>query len=148
MMPGGGIASGRLMSFGSPDVAMSYVLTADVAESLAAAVDAPVVDGEHIDLGWDRPVTTRELAALAAVGLGRPVKVRSIPWPVLAASVAVVGRFNDQVSDMGAMVRYFQTGRYVADTHRQAEVFGTVPTAEDAVGRLLRDAGLGGEPRS
>jgi uncharacterized protein YbjT (DUF2867 family) len=148
MAPGGGIASGRLMSFGSPDVAMTWVLTADVAESLAAAVDAPVVDGEHIDLGWDRPVTTRELAGLAAVGLGRPVKVRSIPWPVLAAGVAVVGRFNDQVSDMGAMVRYFQTGRYVADTQRQAEVFGTVPTAEDAVGRLLRNAGLGAEPRS
>jgi uncharacterized protein YbjT (DUF2867 family) len=146
-MPGGGVASGRLMSFGSPDVALTYVLTADVAESLAAAVDAPgIIDGEHIDLGWDRPVTMRELASLTAARLGRPVKVRSIPWPVLATAAAVVGRFNDQVNDMGAMLRYFQTGRYVADPKRQAEVFGTVPTAEDAVERLLRDAGLGPQP--
>jgi uncharacterized protein YbjT (DUF2867 family) len=147
MMPGGGVASGRLMSFGSPDVALTYVLTADVADNLAAAVDAPGIDGEHIDLGWDRPVTTRELASLAAARLGRPIKVRSIPWPVLATAAAVVGRFNDQVNDMGAMLRYFQTGRYVADPQRQVEVFGAVPTAEDAVDRLLRDAGLGPQPR-
>ena len=43
---------------------------------------------------------------------------------------------------MGAMFRYFQTGRYVADPKRQAEVFGAVPTAEDAVERLLRHADL------
>jgi uncharacterized protein YbjT (DUF2867 family) len=148
MMPGGGVASGRLMSFGSPDVAITYVLTADVAESLAAAVEADVINGEHIDLGWDRPVTMRDLASLIGARLGRPVKVRSIPWPVLATGVAVVGRFSDQVSDLGAMLHYFQTGRYVADPKRQAEVFGTVPTAEDAVERVLRDAGLGPEPPS
>ena len=143
MMPGGGVAGGRLMSFGSPDIALTYVLTADVAENLAAAVDAPdIIEGEHIDLGWDRPVTTRELASLASAQLGRPIKVRSIPWPVLATATAVVGRFSDQVNDMGAMFRYFQTGRYVADPKRQAEVFGAVPTAEDAVERLLRDADL------
>jgi uncharacterized protein YbjT (DUF2867 family) len=146
-MPGGGVASGRLMSFGSPDVALTYVLTADVADNLAAAVDAPGIDGEHIDLGWDRPVTTRELASLAAARLGRPIKVRSVPWPVIATAAAVVGRFNDKVNDLGAMLRYFQTGRYVADPQRQAEVFGAVPTAEDAVERLLRDAGLGPQPR-
>jgi len=146
-MPGGGVASGRLMSFGSPDVALTYVLTADVADNLAAAVDAPGIDGEHIDLGWDRPVTTRELASLAAARLGRPIKVRSVRWPVIATAAAVVGRFNDQVNDLGAMLRYFQTGRYVADPQRQAEVFGAVPTAEDAVERLLRDAGLGPQPR-
>jgi uncharacterized protein YbjT (DUF2867 family) len=147
MMPGGGVASGRLMSFGSPDVALTYVLTADLAENLAAAVDAPGVDGEHIDIGWDRPVSMRELAALAAAQLGRRIKVRSIPWPVLATAAAVVGRFNDQVNDMGAMLRYFQTGRYVANPQRQAEVFGAVPTAEEAVERLLHDAGLGPQPQ-
>jgi hypothetical protein len=77
----------------------------------------------------------------------RPIKVRTIPWPVLGTAAAVIGRFSDQVKDMGAMLRYFQTGRYVADTQRQAEVFGTVPTAEDAVERLLRDAGLGPQPQ-
>ncbi len=100
-MPGGGVANGRLISFWSPDVALTFVLTADVAAALAAAVDAPGIDGEHIDLGWDRPVTMRQLAALLTDQLGRPVKVRSIPGPIMTAGLAVVGRFNRQVADLG-----------------------------------------------
>ncbi|HSU34300.1 MAG TPA: SDR family oxidoreductase [Propionibacteriaceae bacterium] len=145
-MPGGGVANGRLMSFWSPDVRLTFVLTADVAAALAAAVDAPGIEGEHIDLGWDQPVSMRRLADLLADQLGRPVKVRSIPGPIMRAGLAVVGRFNRPVADLGAMMRYFQTGRYVADPRRQTEVFGPVPTAAEAVGRLLRDAGLTSEP--
>jgi hypothetical protein len=43
--------------------------------------------------------------------------------------------------DLAAMMGWFQTGKYVADTARQAEVFGTPPTAEDAVGRLVTSLG-------
>ena len=39
------------------------------------------------------------------------------------------------------MIDWFQTGRYVADTTRQQEVFGPPPTAEDAVARLLTELG-------
>lgn len=145
-MPGGGVANGRLVSFWSPDVALTFVLAADVAAALAAAVDAPGIEAEHIDLGWDRPVSMRQLADLLTDQLGRTVKVRSIPGPVMTAGLAVVGRFNGQVADLGAMMRYFQTGRYVADPRRQSEVFGPAPTAEEAVGRLLRDAGLTAPP--
>ena len=45
------------------------------------------------------------------------------------------------VKDLGAMMSWFQTGQYVADPARQREVFGQVPTAEDAVARLLRSLG-------
>jgi hypothetical protein len=45
------------------------------------------------------------------------------------------------VNDMGAMMRWFQTGRYVADPTRQREVFGEVPTAEEAIARLLQKLG-------
>ena len=45
------------------------------------------------------------------------------------------------VKDLGAMFAWFQTGRYVADTTRQREVFGSVPTAEDTIGRLLTSLG-------
>jgi hypothetical protein len=43
--------------------------------------------------------------------------------------------------DMGAMVAWFSTGKYVADTTRQREVFGPVPTAEDAIGRFITSLG-------
>ena len=53
----------------------------------------------------------------------------------------MLGPVVPMVKDMAAMFDWFQTGRYVADTARQREVFGTVPTAEDAVARFI--AGLG-----
>jgi len=39
------------------------------------------------------------------------------------------------------MVDWFETGRYVADTTRQREVFADVPTAEDAVARFATSLG-------
>jgi len=39
------------------------------------------------------------------------------------------------------MMRWFETGGYVADPTRQREVFGPVPTAENAIARLVRSLG-------
>ena len=61
------------------------------------------------------------------------MRVRTIPAGLINAAAAVVGRFSPMVKDMDAMMRWFQTGRYVADPARQREVFGQVPTAEDAI---------------
>jgi hypothetical protein len=49
------------------------------------------------------------------------------------------------VKDMTAMMSWFQTGRYVADPTRQREVFGQVPTAEDAITRFVRSLRPAGE---
>jgi hypothetical protein len=43
--------------------------------------------------------------------------------------------------DMAAMADWFKSGRYVADTARQREVFGDVPTAEDAIARFVTSLG-------
>ena len=53
----------------------------------------------------------------------------------------LLGPVLPMVKDMAAMNDWFQTGRYVADTTRQREVFGTVPTAEDAIARLVTSFG-------
>nr|WP_300050517.1 hypothetical protein [uncultured Nocardioides sp.] len=39
------------------------------------------------------------------------------------------------------MVAGFETGKYVADTTRQAEMFSPPPTAEDAVAGFARSLG-------
>lgn len=135
--PGHGPASGRVYSFGSADVPMTWVLSADVAAALAAAVDAEVTSGEHVDLGWDRPVTMRQVAALSAAQLGQPVRVRHLPWGLLNAVLRLLGPLDARVEDTRAMFAFFQTGRFVADTTRQAQVLGPVPTAENAVARWL-----------
>ena len=128
----------RLMWFGSPTIPLSFVLTQDVAGYLADAVDAPGVDGQRIDIGWDRPVSMEKIAQISGRLLGEKIRLWSIPAPLINTAGAVVGKFNPMIKDMTAMMRWFQTGQYVADTTRQREVFGQVPTAEDAIGRLIR----------
>jgi uncharacterized protein YbjT (DUF2867 family) len=141
-MAGDPFARRRLMWFGSPTIPLSFVLTQDLAGYLADAVDAPGVDGQRIDIGWDRPVSMQEIAQISSRLLGQQIRVRTIPAGLINAAGAVVGRFNPMVKDLTAMSRWFQTGQYVADTTRQREVFGQVPTAEDAIARFVRSLGL------
>ncbi|WP_415855737.1 SDR family oxidoreductase [Sinomonas sp. G460-2] len=132
---------GRLSWFGASGVPMTFVLTADVAAFLAAAVDVDVAPGARIDIGWDRPVSLRDIAAISSRLLGRPIGVRSIPGGVISAAGRLLGGVMPMARDMNAMTEWFGSGRYVADTTRQREVFGTVPTAEDAITRFLTALG-------
>jgi uncharacterized protein YbjT (DUF2867 family) len=139
---GSGIAKGRLLSIGSPTVPLTYVLSVDVARCLAEVVNAEGVEGERIDIGWDRPLSMGEVARISSNVLGREIRVRTVPWWLLNLVLGAVGRLSGQAADIREMVRYFQSGRYVADVARQREVFGHVPTAEEGVARWLREAGL------
>jgi uncharacterized protein YbjT (DUF2867 family) len=141
-MRGDPFAKRRLMWFGSPTIPVSFVLTPDLAGYLADAVDAPGVDGQRIDIGWDRPISMQEIAQISGRLLGQQIRVRTIPAGLINAAGAVVGRFNPMVKDLTAMTRWFQTGQYVANPNRQREVFGQVPTAEDAIARFVRSLGL------
>jgi uncharacterized protein YbjT (DUF2867 family) len=140
-MGGDRFAKRRLMWFGSPTVPLSFVLTQDLAGYLADAVDAPGVNGQRIDIGWDRPVSIEEIAQISGRLLGQRVRVRTIPAGLVNTAGALVGRFNPMVKDMVAMMRWFQTGQYAADPTRQREVFGQVPTAEDSIARLVGSLG-------
>ena len=133
-----GWADGRLAWIGSLDAPLTFVYRADLAGYLAAAVDAAVADGERIDIGWDRPLTFRELARIGGDLLGRDIDVFAMP----SAGRPAPDQSEDGGGDLNAMVEWFSTGRYVADIRRQGEVFGPVPTAEDAVLRRLAAAGL------
>jgi uncharacterized protein YbjT (DUF2867 family) len=137
-----GLRKGRLMAMGSPFVRWTYIHVDDVARHLAQAVDQPRAVGRRIDIGTDRPVSAQDLADVFAGILGRDIAVRSIPWPLLNAMARPVGLLSERVADGRAMIEYFQTGRYVADTAVQAEIFGDVPTIEDTLRRYVTDAGL------
>jgi uncharacterized protein YbjT (DUF2867 family) len=140
-MGGDPFAKRRLMWVGSPAIPTTYVLTSDVAGYLADAVDAPGVDGQRIDIGWDRPVSMQEIAQISGRLLGQQIRVRTIPAGLISAAAAVVGPFSPMAKDLEAMMRWFQTGHYVADPTRQGEVFGQVPTAEDAISRFVGSLG-------
>jgi uncharacterized protein YbjT (DUF2867 family) len=135
------VSKHKVMWFGSAGIPLTFVLTPDVAGYLAAAVDAPGVEGQHIDIGWDRPISMQEFADIAERLTGEEIRVRSVPVGLLRAAGRVMGPVNPMAKDLAAMISWFQTGRYVADTTRQSEVFGTPPTGEDAVRRLITSLG-------
>jgi uncharacterized protein YbjT (DUF2867 family) len=137
-----GVAKGRIMAMGAADVSWTWVYTPDLGRALAAAVDAPARQGERIDIGWDRALTTRELAAIISAAVGKPIGVRALPWWLLSGGLKTAGLFSHTIRDVHAMLRFFRTGAYVADTSRQAELLGPVPTAEEAVTRWLQAANL------
>ena len=118
------------------------MLTSDLAGYLADAVDAPGVDGQRIDIGWDRPVSMQDIAQISGRLLGEQITGARRPGrPDPARRQRCSAQSIPMVKDMDAMLQWFQTGRYVADTARQREVFGPVPTAEDAIARFIRSLG-------
>ncbi|WP_043667198.1 SDR family oxidoreductase [Streptomyces xylophagus] len=135
-MAGNPLDKGRLIWMSKATVPLTFVRTSDLAAYLAAAVDAEAEAGERIDIGWDRPVTMREVADVMGHRAGKKIKVWTVPSVVVRAAGAVVGRFNPVVKDMAAMFGWFDTGRYVADPRRQEQLFGPVPTAEHALAQF------------
>ena len=140
-MAGDPVDKGRMLWIGKATVPLTFVHTSDLAAYLAAAVDADADDGERVDIGWDRPISVREVADLMGSRAGKTIKVRALPPAVTRAAGAVAGRFMPTLKDMAAMFRWIDSGRYVADTRRQEQLFGAVPTAEETVARLTDELG-------
>lgn len=136
-----GLDKGRMSWFGSASTPLTFVLTSDLARYLAEAVDAPGVDGERIDIGWDRAVSATETAEILGELLGREVRSRTVPMGVISAAGGLIGPFNSTVKDMTGMLKWFGTGRFVADTTRQSEVFGPAPTPRQALVGFLEGRG-------
>lgn len=136
-MGGDPFKTGKLRWIGSATVPLTFVLTTDLAGYLARAVDANILTCERVDIGWDRPLSMQEVAAVASGVVGRKMTVRSLPTWVMRTMGLVV----PQMKDLTAMVDWFATGRYVANTLRQAELFGAVPKAEDAIARFAERLG-------
>jgi uncharacterized protein YbjT (DUF2867 family) len=135
---GQGLKKGSIPALGSATARWTVIHPDDVARCLALAVDEPRALGRRIDLGADKPVSTKDIADMCAKLLGREIKVRVLP----AGIVSVVGLFIPRMRDFGAMIRYFMRGTYIADTTVQAELFGPVPIFEESLRRALKEAGL------
>ena len=132
---------GRIIWLGSKNVPLTFVLTSDLATYLVEAVDADIADGERIDVGWTRPISMREGAEMASRLANKRIRVLSLPTGLLLRIGKISGESGSRMWDMGAMAAWFETGRYVANTSRQTEVFGPAPTPEDAVARFAAQLG-------
>lgn len=106
---------------------ITYINPDDVASAIARAVDEPRAMGKRIDLGCDRALSGPELAELLEKSLDRKLQLIEMP-----------GRDPD----MTAMLNFFRSGKYVADTKLQGELFGPIPKVDESVRRMLSEFGL------
>jgi len=124
----GGLERGQVIGMTPEGVRITYISQDEVARALALAVDESRAIGHSIDLGSDRALSGPDLAELLGRLLGRRIQLGSMP--------------PGGDTDMMAMVRFFQTGKYVADTKVQADLFGPVPKIEDTARRMLVEFGM------
>jgi uncharacterized protein YbjT (DUF2867 family) len=97
-----------------------------------------------IDVGWDRPVNEKILAAAFSSVLKKDIKTEPvIPAFVLKFVLPVIARFNDNIKDMVEMIKWIDKGIYISrNPQRQKELFGELPTPEQSVREYCRDKGL------
>jgi uncharacterized protein YbjT (DUF2867 family) len=133
-----GLQKGQVMGMTQGAVRITYIAPDEIARALALAVDEPRALGQRIDLGSDRPLSGPELAELVGRLLNRPMRTR----PFGGGGMRFASLFSPQMRDLLKMVRFFQTGKYVADTRVQSVLFGPVPPVEEAARRMLRDLDL------
>lgn len=126
-----GLERGQVLGMTPEGVRITYIAPNEVARAIALAVDDPRALGRKVDLGSDRPLSGPEYASLIGQLLGRPVGLAPMS-----------GGRPAPTDDIQAMFRFFQTGKYVADTRQQAALFGPVPKVEDAAREMLRGLGL------
>jgi uncharacterized protein YbjT (DUF2867 family) len=133
-----GLRKGQVMGMTQGGVRMTYISPDEVARALAMAVDEPRAVGQRIDLGSDRPLSGQELTDLTGRLLNRPMRMRLMG----GGGMRFLALFSPGFRGMIEMTRFFQTGKYVADTRMQGELFGPVPKVEDAARQMLSDLGL------
>ena len=133
-----GAKAGRFFAVGDKTTRWSYVMTDDLAASLARAATYPGEDiaRQTIDISWrDGAKNQTEMADLITQATGKSLSLWVVPWFLLGLLVRPVKLFSELGYDLIMMFLFFRTGRFVADTTQQERFFGPAPTAREAIAR-------------
>ncbi len=129
-----------------PGVEYGMIYTPDLARYAAlAATSVPERElNSTVDVGWDEPASGSSVAQAFSKVLGKTI-VPAPAFPPILANVVLpfVGLFVRRVKDMHEMMKWIKTGKYTSkNTQRQRELFGDLPTIEEAVRRYCKDRNL------
>lgn len=122
------------------------IYTPDLARyaALAAIALPDSALNTSVDVGWSTPADPETLAAAFSKVLGKPV----IPKPLLPPLMTnvlfpLMAVFSSNLKDMLEMIKWVKSGQYISrNTQKQMELFGELPTIEEAVTRYCRDRKL------
>jgi uncharacterized protein YbjT (DUF2867 family) len=129
-----------------PGVSYGMIYTPDLAQYAALAATNIPEDQLNItvDVGWDQPATGTLVAGAFSKVLGKTIVAKpAFPSFITNVMLPCVGVFVHGVKDMHEMMKWMKTGVYTSkNTQRQKELFGDLPTIEEAVKRYFKDRGL------
>jgi len=131
-----GAKAGRFFAVGDKTTRWSYVLTDDLASSLAKAAtyQGEEIANQTIDISWrDGAKSQTDLAGLIGEATGKSLSLWVVPWFLLGLLVRPIKLFSELGYDLIMMFLFFRTGRFVADTTQQERFFGPAPTAREAI---------------
>ena len=140
-----GAKAGRFFAVGDKTTRWSYVLTDDLATSIARAAtyQGDDIANQTIDISWrDGPKSHTELADLIGEMTGKSLSLWVVPWFLLGLLVRPIKLFSELGYDLIKMFLFFRTGQFVADTSQQERFFGPAPTAREAIARWADNNGL------
>jgi uncharacterized protein YbjT (DUF2867 family) len=129
-----------------PGVEYGMIYTPDLARYAAIAATS-LADRElntTVDVGWESPASGTSVAQAFSKVLGKTIVARpAFPPFVVNVVLPFMGLFVGGVSDMNEMMKWIKTGAYTSkNTQRQKELFGDLPTIEEAVRRYCKDRKL------
>jgi uncharacterized protein YbjT (DUF2867 family) len=129
-----------------PNAAYGMIYTPDLARYVAlAATSLPEREiNTSVDVGWDEPATGTNVALAFSKVLGKTIVARpAFPSFIVNVILPLAGLFVGGVKDMHTMVKWMGSGAYTSkNTQRQKELFGDLPTIEEAVRRYCKDRKL------
>ncbi len=116
----GALARGKpALFFGSPDIPHDYAYVPDIARAVTTLLDAP---DSAFGQAWHLPCaptrTTREILQIAADTLGAPLRIRSLPAPLLGP----IGLFSPMMREMREM-RFQWDQPYRVDAGKFSKTF-------------------------
>jgi uncharacterized protein YbjT (DUF2867 family) len=129
-----------------PGVAYGMIYTPDLARYAAiAATSLPdrALNGA-VDVGWDMPATGAILARAFSKVLGKTITAKpAFPPFVTTVILPLIGLFARGPKEMHEMMKWIRDGGYTSkNSHEQKELFGDLPTIEEAVRRYCKDRNL------
>ncbi|MFZ5814513.1 MAG: SDR family oxidoreductase [Bacillota bacterium] len=107
---------------GSGQARVSYVATADVARIAVGCLDNPVCRRSKLAVGGE-PLSADQVAKIFGKVLGRSVRLRKTPLPVLRLMGRVVGMFDRSAGEMITASAYLANVDSVVDTTRLRHAF-------------------------
>ena len=128
-----GIKQGKLKVIGTKTKKWTQVHVEDVASYLAkSALDETIPTGK-INIGTNEPMSMEMMAEYIREYTGKPLKISVLPWGVVGNIMKIIGLFKPIYADAKKMFDFFFTGKYIANTTQQEQIFGTPPTNKESV---------------